>query len=561
MNRSGYFERRLIALGALVLAIFNIFLAVSRAPFEGYGQWRHIVAMDVLNGSRFALVILAMLLIAVVPGLVRGKRVAWLLALGCAAASAIVHPLKNIDLWGTGASVLLLGALLGARPQFPARSDPPRATAGLWTMGLGALGVFLYALLGLYFMEREFRHTIAFGEAVSDAVRLMFIVPATHAEPRTHHAVWFMDSVRLAFILVIVAGITQLVAPVVAHASVGRAERDRVRGLLAKYGRSSLAHFALLPDKSYFFSGDREAVLAYKVTGTTAVVMGDPIGDTEQFGRLIDDFIEHCRLDGWAWAFHQVAPECLLLYTERGMRSLKIGEEAVVDVSSFSLAGTSMKHLRATMNRFAREGYRAELLHPPHDRALMARLRAISDEWLQRGQRRERTFTLGQFDEAALSHSQILVARATDGEIVGFADIVPSYHSGQGNFDMLRYVSEPKDIADFLHISLIELFRTQGCQTMTLGMAPFSGLDVRGMDSASSQAMRLFYRYGTAIFRYRGLREYKEKFRPSWEPRYVVYATELQLPGIALAVARVGELRRHASPALRVSARHPELAA
>ena len=97
---------------------------------------------------------------------------------------------------------------------------------------------------------------------MSDAVRLMFIVPATYAEPRTHHAIWFMDSVRLAFILVVAAGVTQLVAPVVVHASIGRLERDRVRVLVAKYGRSSLAHFALLQDKSYFFSRDCVLVLA-----------------------------------------------------------------------------------------------------------------------------------------------------------------------------------------------------------------------------------------------------------------------------------------------------------
>lgn len=544
MNASaqGSVERRLIAISVFLLAVFNIFLAASRAPFEGYGQWRHVVAMDVLNGSRFALVILGMILIATVPGLIRGKRIAWLVAVACVAGSAVAHPFKNIDLWGTAASLLLLGTLLGARPQFPARSDPPKATWGLWVLAGGIAGVFFYALLGLYFMDGEFRHPIAIGEATSDALRLLFIVPATQAEPRTHHAVWFLDSVRVALILVLVFGVTMLVAPVVAHASIGRIERDRVRALLEKYGRSSIAHFALLPDKSYFFSRHGDAVLAYKVIGNTAIVMGDPIGEPAEFARLLDEFIEHCRLDGWTYAFHQAMPEQLELYASRGMKALKIGEEAVVDVAGFSLSGTPMKHLRATMNRFARDGYEAVVLEPPHPRELLARLREISDAWLERGQRRERTFTLGYFDDALLAQSRLLVARSRDGTIVGFADIVPSYRSEQGNFDMLRYLPEPKDLADFLHVSLIEWFRGQGCTTMTLGLAPFSGLEVHGMDSASAQAMRLLYRYGTALFRYRGLREYKEKYHPAWESRYLVYASELQLPGIALAVARAGEL-------------------
>ena len=558
--RGGYVERRMIASGVVLLAVFNIFLAASRAPFEGYGQWRHVVAMNVLNGSRFALVILAMLLIATVPGLVRGKRVAWIVAVACVAGSAVAHPFKNIDLWGTAASLLLLGSLIGARPQFPARSDPPKALTGLWVLAIGGVGVFLYALLGLYFMDGEFRHPIDIGEATRDAIRLLFIVPATQSEPRTHHAVWFLDSVRVAFILVLLFGITLLVAPVVAHASIGRIERDRVRALLEKYGRSSIAHFALLPDKSYFFSRNGDAVLAYRVIGSTAVVMGDPIGDESAFASLIDEFIEHCRLDGWTYAFHQATPQHLELYASRGMKALKIGEEAFVDVAAFSLSGTAMKHLRATMNRFARDGYEVEVLEPPHHRELLRRLREISDAWLDRGQRRERTFTVGHFDDALLADSRLLVARARDGTIVGFADIIPSYQSGEGNFDMLRYLPEPKDIADFLHVSLIEWFRSQSCRTMTLGLAPFSGLEVAGMDSTSAQAMRLLYRYGTALFRYRGLREYKEKYHPAWEPRYLVYASDLQLPGIALAVARAGELQRPRGIA-RIANSQPELAA
>jgi phosphatidylglycerol lysyltransferase len=78
---------------------------------------------------------------------------------------------------------------------------------------------------------------------------------------------------------------------------------------------------------------------------------------------------------------------------------------------------------------------------------------------------------------------------------------------------------------------------------MSLGLAPFSGLDKRGTNSPAARAMRLLYRHGSFLFRYKGLREFKEKFRPQWEPRYLVYSSELQLPGIALAVARAGELR------------------
>ena len=225
----------------------------------------------------------------------------------------------------------------------------------------------------------------------------------------------------------------------------------------------------------------------------------------------------------------------------------------MVNVSAFSLAGTSMKtptrHHESLRARGIPSGAARATAHSRHT----PRLREVSDEWLERGQRRERTFTLGHFDEASLSDSEILVALAPDGRIVGFADIVPSYQSGEGNFDMLRYVAEPKDVADFLHVSLIELFRARGCQTMTLGMAPFSGLDVRGIDAASARAMRLLYGTAPPSSGTAACANSRRSIARPGQPRYVVYATELHLPGIALAVARVGELRlaNGPPPALR----------
>lgn len=533
----------MIALGAVALGVFNLYLTAFPAPFSGFGQVEDVVERGVLNGSRFVLVIDGVLLLATVPGLLHGKRMAWAVALAACVISALAHPLKHVDLWGTIASVSLAGVLLGARPQFPARSDPPKASRGAWFLVWGLAAVFAYSMMGLYLMDRQFRHPVSFITALRDSFRLLFIVPATDVTPRTHHGVWFLDSVRVAFLAVMVLGVTQALAPVIRRASVGRVERDRVRALLERYGRSSIAYFALLPDKAYFFSDEGNAVLAFKVVGSTAVVLGDPIGDEAQFGELIRAFREHCELDGWALAFHQATPRYLELYAKHGLKSLKIGEEGVVDLATFTLSGTAAKHLRATMNRFKREGYRAEVLAPPHHPDVLHQLKQISDAWLAHGGRRERTFTLGQFDVATLQECPAMAARGPDERIVGFANIIPSYQSSEGTFDMLRYLEEPKAVADFLCIAMIDYFRERGFTGMSLGLSPFSGLDVERPKSPAERAMSLLYRRGTFLFRYTGLRGFKEKFQPAWEPRYLIYSSELQLPGIALAVARAGELR------------------
>jgi phosphatidylglycerol lysyltransferase len=535
-------ERRLIAAAAVFLSLYNGLLSMFRAPFSGLGQFEHVIAPDLLRGSHFLLLISGVTLLLITPGLWHGKRLAWLLALACGVVSILAHPLRNVDLWGTGGSALFVGLLIGARPQFPARSDPPTAVRGLIMLVVGLAAVLVYAVAGLYFLDNEFRHAISLRLAITDAIRLMFVVPSIESEPASRHAAAFIDSVRLAITFVWAVGALQLLRPVIHRARTLPQERERIRRLLTEHADSSLAFFALLPDKSYFFSEGGHGVLAYAVAGDTAIVMGDPLGDSAEFQDLIASFQEYCELNGWAYAFNQARPEYLPLYASVGLKALKTGEEGIVKVQEFSLSGHVHKHLRSTMNRFDREGYGTELLKPPHAASLIADLKALSDAWLAQGQRRERRFMLGYFEEELLQQCEIMVARDTGGRAVGFANIIPSYRSAEGNFDMLRYGGEPKDVADFIYVSLIRYFQEQGFTGMNLGLAPFSGLEQSSGRTPAAIAMRLLYRHGTFLLRYRGLREYKEKFASVWEPRYLIYQDDAQLPGIAIATMRVGEM-------------------
>jgi phosphatidylglycerol lysyltransferase len=542
MTRSSPLERHLIAVAAALLGLFNIILPMLPRSIRHVSELGHAAPVDAVIGSRFLLLIMGMALVAIAPALWSGKRVAWAIALGCAAGSALLHPVKNLDLWGAAASVLFAGVLLGARTHFPARSDPPRAARGIITLAVGIAGVFTYSVLGLYFLDREFTRQISIGEALENSFRLVFIVPAVTVDPTTRHGSWFVESVRLAFAVVFLLGVVQLIQPLIHRARAGRHERQLVRELLETYGRSSIAYFALLPDKSYFFSDPGHAVLPYKVIGSNAIVLGDPLGDEREFPALLAEFQQQCELNGWAYAFHQAMPAHLPLYASYGLKALKIGEEGVIDLKEFSMAGQPMKPLRLVLHRFQREGYRANIQRPPHLPDLLRRLRHVSDEWLRLGKRRERTFTLGHFDESFLQGCDLMVVVAPDSQIVAFANIIPSYHLPQGNFDMLRYLGEPKGLSEFVYLSLIEHFRSQGYEGMNLGLAPFSGLASSGELSAAERAMVLLYRYGDFIFRAKGLREFKEKFQPRWEPRYLVYNSDMQLPGLALAVGRAGEL-------------------
>jgi len=537
-------RRRILLLVGLLTAamgLLNIALAVLPSPAAGFED---IVPTVARQGSRFVLLLLGITLIVTARSLIRGKRLGWLVAVAAVGLSAAAHSVKDVDLLGAAASGALLATLLLTQPMFRARSDPPTAARGLVVFLLGLGAAVLYGTLGLYFLDQEFRQPIPLATAFKDSLRLVFILPSASVQPITSHGSWLIDSVRVFFLAVLLFSLSRLLNPVIHRVTVGRTEHERVRHILEKYGRSSISFFALLPDKSYYFSASGDAVLAYKVMGSTAVVMGDPIGDPAEFPEMIGAFLEQCDLDDWAPCFHQATPDYLEMYRSLGLKALKIGEEAVIDLEHFDLEGKDAKHLRNVLNRFTKEGFQARLLQPPFSDAVLRELREVSDEWLAQPGRRERTFTVGRFEDSYVRHSPVMAVYDPTGSVVGFANIIPSYRLPEGNFDLMRYRRDaPRNTVDFLFLSLASHFKEAGHSGMNLGLAPFSGLGGDGAMPVVQQAMKLLYEYGSYLFRYRGLREFKAKFHPRWEPRYLIYRSDWQLPGLALAVARAGELR------------------
>ena len=232
-----------------------------------------------------------------------------------------------------------------------------------------------------------------------------------------------------------------------------------------------------------------------------------------------------------------------------GLKSLKIGEEAIVPVQDFSLDGSHRKRLRNKNRQLTKEGLVIDQLTAPIDDTTMAELREVSDLWLADGGHRERTFTLGWFDADYLNETTVLVARSAGGRIEAFVNLLPTFHGTIGNFDLMRRRPDaPNGVMDFLFVHLIERFKANGLTGMTLGFAPLAHIDGDGL---LQRALRTLYESENAAFNFKGLYEYKSKWDPVWEERSLVYRSDLELPQIAYAVARVGEKSETAPRFLR----------
>jgi phosphatidylglycerol lysyltransferase len=103
----------------------------------------------------------------------------------------------------------------------------------------------------------------------------------------------------------------------------------------------------------------------------------------------------------------------------------------------------------------------------------------------------------------------------------------------------------PQGVMDFLFLSLMKWCHDEGYEWFNLGMAPLAGLEGRELAPAWHRVGTLAYRHGEYFYNFQGLRAYKEKFDPVWEPMYLATPRGFALPVILtnLAVLISGGLK------------------
>jgi phosphatidylglycerol lysyltransferase len=168
------------------------------------------------------------------------------------------------------------------------------------------------------------------------------------------------------------------------------------------------------------------------------------------------------------------------------------------------------------------------------------KIRSVSDDWLRIPGRRERGFSQGTFQAAAIRATPIFLVENAAGRAEAFVNIVPSYYPGETTNDLMRHRADaPDGVMDFLFIRLFARQREAGFKRFSLGMAPMAGFRDQEESSLEERAIHDFLRRQDFIFSYSGLYQFKKKFATSWEPRYVVYRNILDLPAMALALNRL----------------------
>jgi phosphatidylglycerol lysyltransferase len=503
---------------AALVFVAGVILLISGAAPET--DWRlelleGVVPLSVLEVSHILGSLIGLALLILARGLYRRLDVAWYVSMVALAAAVVVSLAKGLDYEEAIVLTVILFILTACHDEFTRRariSDLRISFAWLLAI-IGVVGGIIW--LTLFTTKHvEYSNQLWWQFAFSDNA------------PRSLRATFLM------VVILIVFGLSHMFrpAPVRPHLPT-EAEMDAVRRILVHAERPE-ANVALLRDKALLFNDSQTAFIMYAVRGQSWIALGDPVGPAEELPELIWRFREMCDRAGGKPAFYQVMADTLPLYLDVGLTPIKVGEEARVDLKAFTLEQPGRKDLRYSVRRAERDGLTFAVVPRTEAAALMGELKPISDAWLDTRNTSEKRFSVGAFDPAYLSEFDIAVVRV-NGRVTAFTNVWIAEGSRQVAVDVMRFAPEASPYTmEFLFAKLMLWAKDNGFRWFGLGMAPLSGMAGRDLAPIWQRLGAMIFQAGERFYNFRGLRLFKDKFKPTWEPRYLVCQGGLTPVGI-----------------------------
>lgn len=225
------------------------------------------------------------------------------------------------------------------------------------------------------------------------------------------------------------------------------------------------------------------------------------------------------------------------VYADFGLTFVKLGEEARVDLTAFTLEGGHASKYRQALRRLDKDGANFRIVEREGVPAIMDQLRLVSDDWLSAKSSAEKGFSLGFFNEAYLARFPVAVVERR-GRIEAFANLWLGPNREELSIDLMRYHRDaPKGVMEALFVHLMQWGHGQGYHWFVLGMAPLSGFEASPLAPLWNRLGAFLYQHGESVYNFQGLRAYKEKFNPVWEPHYLAYPGGVRLPRIIADVS------------------------
>ncbi|ARZ70479.1 membrane protein [Streptomyces albireticuli] len=484
----------------------------------------------------------------------RRKRASWILNLVLSGLLLLVmafamffrefnrHALNWFSLVATALFVL---ALLVGRREFYAKGDRsnPRLAALVAAVGL-LLTSLTAALLVTVANEAHDAYRSTFLDRWSYGfMRLVSLAADDGRYPGIATPGWvdvFINVMSMFLLLVVVYAAfraRRATDPLTAE------DEERLRALLDRHGdRDSLGYFALRREKSVIWSPSGKAAVTYRVVGGVSLASGDPIGDPEAWPGAIEPWLAEAREHGWIPAVMGAGEEAGTIYARHGLDALEIGDEAIVDTAEFTLEGRAMRTVRQAFNRVKRAGYTVRIRrHEDIPEEEMAELLRRADDWRDGATERGFSMALGRLGDPGDGRCVMLECHDGKGELRALLSFVPWGPKGLSLDLMRRDRDSENGLMEFMVIELLQQARGLGITQVSLNFAMFRSVFERGSKLGAGPVLRMWRSLLSFFSRWwqiESLYRANAKYRPIWEPRFMLFEKSSDLLRIGVASAR-----------------------
>ncbi|MEV0224276.1 phosphatidylglycerol lysyltransferase domain-containing protein [Streptomyces sp. NPDC050704] len=320
-------------------------------------------------------------------------------------------------------------------------------------------------------------------------------------------------------------------------------DEERLRALLDRHGdRDSLGYFALRREKSVVWSPTGKAAVTYRVVGGVSLASGDPIGDPEAWPGAIEPWLAEARVHGWIPAVMGASEEAGTVFTRHGLDALELGDEAIVETAEFTLEGRAMRSVRQAYNRVQRAGYQVRIRrHEDIPADEMAYLLERADDWRDGATERGFSMALGRLGDPADGQCVMLECTDGKGDLRAVLSFVP-WGPGGLSLDLMRRDRDAENgLMEFMVIQLLQRAAEIGITQVSLNFAMFRSVFERGARLGAGPVLRLWRSllgFFSRWWQIESLYRANAKYRPIWEPRFLLFEKSGDLPRIGLAAAR-----------------------
>lgn len=328
----------------------------------------------------------------------------------------------------------------------------------------------------------------------------------------------------------------------------GESTVDDVKALIRTHGGGSMSWMITWPGNKYEFFERQDAkstaVVGYRKHLGTVLALADPVCARADLENTVRRFIDFAEQSGNTPCWFSVGPDVAAIADGMGWRSVQIAEDTIIDLPDLAFKGKAWQHVRSALNKAKKEDIAFRLTTLADETfSVKAQVRSISQEWVGDKGLPEMGFTLGTVEEAMDPGVQVALAVDGQGNVHGVLSWLPVFGAGGDirgwTLDVMRRRSDGfGPVIEFLIASSALAFKDSGAAFVSLSGAPLA----RSAEPGAAEPMdRVLDGLGSAMepfYGFRSLHAFKKKFNPRYEPVFLSFRDESDLPRIGLAISR-----------------------